>query len=165
LRSSDTIARLGGDEFIVVIPDLHKADHAGKIAQKILHAISRHYVIRDIEVHTTVSIGISLFPDDGTANEELISNADVAMYRAKENGKNNYQFFTPTMNKSSYERWTIENKLRRALERQEFVLHYQPQIDVTTKQIIGAEALVRWQNPEMGLCRRRCSYRWLKRTG
>jgi len=151
LRSSDTIARLGGDEFIVVIPDLHEADHAGKIAQKILNTISRHYVIRDIEVHTTVSIGISLFPDDGTANEELISNADVAMYRAKESGKNTYQFFAPTMNKSSYERWTIENKLRRALERQEFVLHYQPQIDVTTKQIIGAEALVRWQNPEMGL--------------
>ncbi|CAH2031326.1 sensor domain-containing protein [Trichlorobacter ammonificans] len=151
VRNSDTIARLGGDEFIVVIPDLRDADHAGKIAQKILNSIAAHFMIRDMELHTTASIGISLFPEDGTANEELISNADVAMYRAKDNGKNNYQFFTPVMNTSSYERLTIENKLRRALEREEFILYYQPQVNVVTGRIIGAEALVRWQNPEIGL--------------
>ena len=151
IRTSDTVARLGGDEFIAVIPDLHDGTHAATIAQKILDAISKHFVIRDIELHTSASIGISLFPDDGTANEELIANADVAMYRAKESGRNNYQFFAPTMNNSSYERLSTENKLRRALERQEFVLHYQPQINSETGRIIGAEALVRWRQPEMGL--------------
>lgn len=151
IRKSDTVARLGGDEFIAVIPDLHEGAHAAKVAQKILDSLSTHFMIRDIELHTTVSIGISLFPDDGTANDELIANADVAMYRAKENGKNNYQFFATTMNSRSYERLTMENKLRRALERQEFVLYYQPQVDMETGRIIGAEALVRWQHPEMGL--------------
>ena len=151
LRSSDTIARLGGDEFLIVIPDLRDATYAATVAQKILDSLSRHYVIRDIELHTTVSIGISLYPDDGTANEELIANADVAMYRAKEIGRNNYQFFAPAMNDRSYERLTFENKLRRALERREFVIHYQPQVNSMTGLIIGAEALVRWQHPKMGL--------------
>ena len=151
IRSSDTVARLGGDEFIAVIPDLHDGAHAATIAQKILDSISNHFIIRDMELHTTASIGISLFPDDGTANEELIANADVAMYRAKDSGRNNYQFFSPAMNNSSYERLTMENKLRRALERQEFVLHYQPQVNSETGRIIGAEALVRWRHPEMGL--------------
>ncbi|MDD5285963.1 MAG: EAL domain-containing protein [Desulfuromonadaceae bacterium] len=151
MRSSDTVARLGGDEFIAVIPDLNDGAHAATIAQKILDSISNHFVIREIELHTTASIGISIFPDDGTANEELIANADVAMYRAKESGRNHYQFFAPAMNDSSYERLTMENKLRRALERQEFVLHYQPQVNSETGRIIGAEALVRWRHPEMGL--------------
>lgn len=150
-RNSDTIARLGGDEFIIILPDLRDTDHAGRIAQKVLDSIARPHMIREMELHTTASIGISIFPDDGTSNEELISNADVAMYRAKDNGKNTYQFYAPMMNTSSYERLTVENKLRRALEREEFILHYQPQIDVTTGKIIGTEALVRWQNPEIGL--------------
>jgi diguanylate cyclase (GGDEF)-like protein/PAS domain S-box-containing protein len=151
VRSSDTVARLGGDEFIVVLPDLFDEDHAATVAQKIIDSISNYFPIRDIELHTSTSIGISLFPDDGVANEELIANADVAMYRAKENGRNNYQFFTPTMNNSSYERLTMENKLRRALERHEFVLYYQPQVNLQTGRVIGCEALVRWQHPEMGL--------------
>ena len=151
MRKSDTVARLGGDEFIAVIPDLHDGTDAATIAQKILDVMSKHFVIRDVELHITASIGISLFPDDGTANEELISNADVAMYRAKENGRNNYQFFAPEMNNRSYERLTLENKLRRALERQEFVLYYQPQVNAETGGIIGAEALVRWRHPELGL--------------
>ena len=151
LRSSDTVARLGGDEFIIVIPDLHDASYAATVAQKILDSITMPYVIRDIELHTSVSIGISIYPDDGTANEELIANADVAMYRAKEVGRNNFQFFTPEMNNRSFERLTLENKLRRALERQEFVIYYQPQVNSKTGQIVGAEALVRWQHPEMGL--------------
>ncbi|MEI6305819.1 MAG: EAL domain-containing protein [Deltaproteobacteria bacterium] len=151
VRTSDTVARLGGDEFLVVLPDLHDCDHAATVAQKIIDSISNHFLIRDIELHTSTSIGISLFPEDGVANEELIANADVAMYRAKESGRNNYQFFTPTMNNSSYERLTMENKLRRALERQEFVLYYQPQVNMATGRIIGSEALVRWQHPEMGL--------------
>lgn len=151
VRKSDTVARLGGDEFLVVLTDIHEASHAATVAQKIIDSISNPFAIRDIELHTSTSIGISLFPDDGVANEELIANADVAMYRAKDSGRNNYQFFTPTMNSSSYERLTMENKLRRALERQEFVLYYQPQVNLETGRIIGSEALVRWRHPEMGL--------------
>ncbi len=150
-RNSDTIARLGGDEFIIILPDLKDTDHAGKIAQKVLDSIAKPHMIREMELHTTASIGISIFPDDGTSNEELIANADVAMYRAKDNGKNTCQFYAPVMNTSSYERLTVENKLRRALEREEFILHYQPQIEMTTGKIIGTEALIRWQNPEIGL--------------
>ena len=151
VRATDTVARIGGDEFIIVLNDLVDSDLVGKVAQKIMTTIAESFLIREQELHTTTSIGISLFPADGVANEELISNADVAMYRAKENGKNTYQFFTSSMNTSSYERLTVENKLRRALERQEFILHYQPQVDSGTGKIIGAEALVRWQNPEIGL--------------
>lgn len=151
VRATDTVARIGGDEFIIVLNDLVDSDLVGKVAQKIMTTIAESFLIREQELHTTTSIGISLFPADGVANEELISNADVAMYRAKENGKNTYQFFTSSMNTSSYERLTVENKLRRALERQEFILHYQPQVDSGAGKIIGAEALVRWQNPEIGL--------------
>jgi diguanylate cyclase (GGDEF)-like protein/PAS domain S-box-containing protein len=151
IRISDTIARLGGDEFIVILPDLQESAYAATVAQKILDKISNPFVIRDVELNTTASIGISLFPDDGTANEDLIANADVAMYRSKENGRNTYQFFTPEMNDSAYDRLTMENNLRRALERQEFVLYYQPQVNSETGQIIGAEALVRWRHPETGL--------------
>jgi diguanylate cyclase (GGDEF)-like protein/PAS domain S-box-containing protein len=151
VRVSDTVSRLGGDEFIVILHDLSETAHAGVAAQKIIDSLSSRFLIRDLELHTTVSIGISIFPDDGMANEELISNADVAMYRAKEIGRNNYQFFAQAMNDRSYERLTMENKMRRALERNEFILYYQPQINSETGQIIGAEALVRWRQPEMGL--------------
>ncbi len=151
VRISDTVSRLGGDEFIVILHDLAETAHAGVAAQKIIDSLSDRFVIRDLELHTTASIGISIFPDDGMANEELISNADVAMYRAKEIGRNNYQFFAQAMNDRSYERLTMENKMRRALERNEFVLHYQPQVNSDTGQIIGAEALVRWRQQEIGL--------------
>jgi diguanylate cyclase (GGDEF)-like protein/PAS domain S-box-containing protein len=151
IRSSDTIARLGGDEFIVVLPDLLEGAYAASVAQKILDIISTPFLIRDVELNTSASIGISLYPDDGRSNEDLIVNADVAMYRSKESGRNNYHFFIPEMNDSAYERLTMENSLRRALERREFVLHYQPQVNSETGRIIGAEALVRWQHPEMGL--------------
>ncbi|HXE95136.1 MAG TPA: EAL domain-containing protein [Dongiaceae bacterium] len=150
-RSTDTIARLGGDEFIVVIPDLLEGSYVTTVAQKILDLISTPFLVRDVELNTSASIGISLYPDDGISNEELIANADVAMYRSKESGRNNYQFFAPEMNDSAYERLTMENNLRRALERQEFVLYYQPQVNSETGRIIGAEALVRWKHPEMGL--------------
>ena len=151
VRSSDTVSRLGGDEFIVILHDLGETSHAAIAAQKIIDSLSNRFLIRELELHTTVSIGISIFPDDGMANEELISNADVAMYRAKEIGRNNYQFFAQAMNDRSYERLTMENKMRRALERKEFVLYYQPQVNSETGRIIGAEALVRWRQPEMGL--------------
>ena len=151
VRSSDTVSRLGGDEFIVILSGLGETAHAGIAAQKIIDSISERFVIRELELHTTVSIGISIFPDDGMANEELISNADVAMYRAKEIGRNNYQFFAQAMNDKSYERLTMENKMRRALERNEFVLYYQPQVNSETGRIIGAEALVRWRQPDIGL--------------
>jgi diguanylate cyclase (GGDEF)-like protein len=151
VRISDTVSRLGGDEFIVILHDLAETAHAGVAAQKIIDSLSNRFIIRDLELHTTASIGISIFPDDGMANEELISNADVAMYRAKEIGRNNYQFFAQAMNDKSYERLTMENKMRRALERNEFVLYYQPQINSKNGQIIGAEALVRWRQQEIGL--------------
>ncbi len=151
IRSSDTVARLGGDEFIVILPDLPEGAHAAIVAQKILDAMAVRFVIRDTELTTTASIGITISPDDGIANEELIANADVAMYRSKEIGRNNYQFFAPEMNDSAYERLTMENNLRRALEREEFVLYYQPQVNSATGRIIGAEALVRWRRPGVGL--------------
>jgi len=151
IRSSDTVARLGGDEFIVVLPDLPEGTHAATVAQKILDTISTPFMIRDVELNTSASIGISLYPDDGVANEDLVANADVAMYRSKEHGRNNYHFFAPQMNDKAYERLTMENSLRRALDRQEFVLYYQPQVHPESGLIIGAEALVRWKNPERGL--------------
>jgi diguanylate cyclase (GGDEF)-like protein len=151
IRASDTVARLGGDEFVIVLPDLPEGGHAAVVAQKILDTISKPFEIRDVELNTSASIGISIFPDDGIANEDLITNADVAMYQSKESGRNNYHFFAPEMNDSSYERLTMENNLRRALERQEFVLYYQPQVNSETGRIIGTEALIRWRHPKTGL--------------
>ena len=151
LRESDTIARIGGDEFIVLLSGIEGSNDAARVARKITESMREPFAVEDRVLNITASIGISLYPDDGDGSDTLIKNADTAMYRAKEVGRNNYQFFTQEMNDRVFERLSMENNLRRAIEREEFVLHYQPQVDIKTGKIIGTEALIRWQHPDMGL--------------
>ncbi len=151
LREGDTIARMGGDEFTVLLGDLTSTDDAAKIAQKLLETISHPLSVDGHELYVTTSIGIALFPNDGDSAEALLKNADSAMYRAKEAGRNSYQLCTPAMNSRAAERLSIENALRRALERDELVLHFQPQVRLDTLQVAGMEALLRWNRPGHGL--------------
>ena len=147
MRDSDTISRQGGDEFLLILRDVADAPAAARVAEKLLEAVARPYVIGEYELHITPSIGISLFPDDAPDIDTLIRNADAAMYHAKESGRSNYQFFTPEMNTRAYERLSLEGNLRQAIERQEFKLFYQPQVDLQSGQIMGVEALLRWHRP------------------
>jgi diguanylate cyclase (GGDEF)-like protein/PAS domain S-box-containing protein len=151
LRESDTVARLGGDEFVVLIEELPDLMHVTAVAQKILAAVAETFVVEAQEFRITASIGISTYPDDSEDMPTLLKNADIAMYRAKEQGKNNYQFYSAQMNVHSVERLTLESSLRRAVERNEFLLHYQPKIDMGSGRITGVEALVRWQLPAKAL--------------
>lgn len=151
VRKEDTVARLGGDEFIVLIEEVNEALDVAQLAQKIMQAFSVPFTVKDHELHLTVSIGISLYPQDGEDGNTLIRNADAAMYRAKEEGRNDYQFYTTAMTAAVFERLTLETALRRALARNEFVLYYQPQYSLKTGKLIGVEALIRWQHPDMGL--------------
>lgn len=148
LRDGDTIARLGGDEFMVLIPGIHQPEDAAKVADKILQSVRPSFQFERHELHITTSIGISLYPHDGEDAETLFKNADVALYRAKDQGRNTYQLYTPAMNARAFEQLALENKLRRALENEEFVLHYQPQISVRTGKIVALEALVRWNGSD-----------------
>jgi diguanylate cyclase (GGDEF)-like protein len=148
LRESDTVARLGGDEFVVLIEELPDPVHVTAIAQKILAAVAAPFVLEAQEFQITASIGISTYPDDSVDMQNLLKNADIAMYRAKEQGKNNYQFYSAQMNVHSVERLTLESALRRAVERHEFELHYQAKIDMESGRITGMEALVRWNPPD-----------------
>ena len=148
---TETVARLGGDEFIVLMPDVDSIDQALAMAQKILAAVAQVHLIGSEELHVTPSIGISLFPDDGDDAAALLRGADTAMYHAKSVGRNNFQFFTSSMNFEVLERITIEKDLRRALEHQEFVLYYQPQVNCLSGVVTGMEALIRWQHPQRGL--------------
>jgi diguanylate cyclase (GGDEF)-like protein/PAS domain S-box-containing protein len=151
VRNGDTVARLGGDEFIIVLADIAYAEDVTKVAEKIIHSLSKPFNLEVNELFITTSIGISLYPDDGKQSETLLKNADTAMYRAKEQGRNNYQYYSSAMNVSSFERLMMETSLRQALEKGEFLLHYQPQVDLVTNQIIGTETLIRWKHPTMGL--------------
>ncbi|WP_184238895.1 putative bifunctional diguanylate cyclase/phosphodiesterase [Massilia timonae] len=151
VRTSDTVSRHGGDEFVILLANERRARDAASAADKILLALSAPFVIGAHELHTSTSIGISTFPLDGTDAATLIKNADTAMYHAKDLGRNNYQFFRQDMNTRAVERQLIETSLRRALERGEFTLHYQPKIDLQTDCITGVEALLRWEHPEWGL--------------
>ncbi len=148
---SDNVARLGGDEFIVSLTDLTRVEDVQKVAYRLLESLKEPFAIEKHEVFVTTSIGISLFPYDGTDLETLLKNADAAMYHAKDAGRSNFQFYSKSMNAAAEKRLTLENKLRRALERGEFMLHYQPLIDVETWRIVGSEALIRWKHPEIGL--------------
>ncbi len=150
LRDSDTVARLGGDEFVVLLPQLEEQAYAASVAQKILAAVARPFTLIGQEFRITASIGISLHPQDGLDEQSLTKNADIAMYQAKEEGKNNYQFYSETLNANSLERLTLESGLRHALERSEFQLHYQAKRDIRTGRITGVEALLRWQHPDLG---------------
>lgn len=151
IRESDTLARLGGDEFTIITGALGRAEDASIIAQHLIDEFKRPCIVDGHRLHVTLSIGISLFPDDGINSEELLRNADTAMYRAKASGRNRYEFYTADMTHQAFERILMVSALRSAIEHQEFILHFQPQIELSSNSIIGAEALIRWQNPEMGL--------------
>lgn len=151
IRVSDTVARIGGDEFNVIIPDVDHPELAAEVAQKILNEIRKPFTIRGRELNVSTSIGISVFPHDSEEMDTLLRYADIAMYHAKEKGRNNYQFYNPIINSRSIERTMFENSLRRAIAHNEFRLFFQPLVNVKTRDIISAEVLLRWQHPDRGL--------------
>jgi diguanylate cyclase (GGDEF)-like protein len=150
VRGSDTVSRQGGDEFVVLLSEVEQAEDPAITARRMLQTVAEAHPIDQHDLHVTTSIGVSVFPDDGLDAETLIKNADTAMYQAKENGRQSYQFFKPAMSVRAVERQSIEESLRRALERQEFIVHYQPKINLRTGEITGAEALIRWTHPTRG---------------
>jgi diguanylate cyclase (GGDEF)-like protein len=150
VRDSDTVARLGGDEFVVLLPELADEKYASVVAQKILAAAARPFTLMGQEFRVTASIGISTYPQDGLDEQTLTKNADIAMYQAKAEGRNNFQFYSEKLNANSLERLTLESSLRHALERNEFCLHYQAKRDIASGKITGMEALLRWEHPDLG---------------
>jgi diguanylate cyclase (GGDEF)-like protein/PAS domain S-box-containing protein len=150
VRGSDTVSRQGGDEFVVLLSEVEGLESAVTTVRRLLQAGTEPHAIDQHDLHVSSCVGVSIYPDDGVDPETLIKNADTAMYQAKENGRQSYQFFKPAMNVRAVERQSIEGSLRRALERQEFAVHYQPKINLKTGQISGAEALLRWTHPTRG---------------
>ncbi|PHS32392.1 MAG: diguanylate cyclase/phosphodiesterase [Methylophaga sp.] len=150
VRDSDTVARLGGDEFTLILEDILSIQYVAKIADKVLNVISQTYIIDDTEISISPSIGISLYPADGQSADALLRNADAAMYHAKESGRNNFQFYSSEMNSQAAERLAMQTSLRRAVDQNEFYLNFQPQINLKTGRISGAEALLRWNSSEWG---------------
>lgn len=151
VRESDTLARIGGDEFVAILVGVHAIDGISTVAKKVLALIAEPVYLEGQEIYTTGSIGISVYPMDGEDAQTLLKHADLAMYQAKELDRNNFQFFSREMNIKMLERMMLENSMRKALEREEFFLVYQPQVDSRTGKIIGMEALLRWQHPDLGL--------------
>ncbi|HET8796315.1 MAG TPA: EAL domain-containing protein [Thermoanaerobaculia bacterium] len=151
LREGDTVARVGGDEFTIVLQELAQRDDAALVAEKVLRTIAEPMEVSGHRLYVTTSIGITLFPDDGEDAETLLKNADAAMYRAKAEGRNNYQMATPELSQSTHERMAVENGLHHALEAGELELLYQPQIDAGSMHVIGMEALLRWRHPQRGV--------------
>jgi diguanylate cyclase (GGDEF)-like protein/PAS domain S-box-containing protein len=151
VRRADTVSRQGGDEFIVLLADAGEPMELSDLAEKIVSRLAGPYAVDDYELHLSASLGISVFPEDGADAETLLKHADIAMYHAKQNGRNTFQFFIDDMNRRATERLFIEHSLRRALERGQLVLRYQPQINLASGRIVGAEALLRWRHPKRGL--------------
>jgi diguanylate cyclase (GGDEF)-like protein/PAS domain S-box-containing protein len=151
LYSGETISRFGGDEFTILFPYITKSEEINKFAQKIIDALKEPFFLGSQELHLTTSIGITIYPNDGQEAEVLLKNAETAMYRAKEQGRNNYQLYNSLMNATAFKQLLMENNLRRALEKKEFVVYYQPQYDLKTHKLTGAEALIRWKHPDLGI--------------
>ncbi|MCX6344586.1 MAG: EAL domain-containing protein [Armatimonadetes bacterium] len=151
LREIDTIARMGGDEFTLILTDLMHVEDAKRVAERVLKAFSRPFKVKSHEIFITVSIGISIYPSDGCDAETLVKNADAAMYLAKEKGRSTYHMYTKSLSEKAEVRISLENSLRHAVERDELILHYQPCLRIATGEILGSEALLRWQHPEMGM--------------
>lgn len=151
VRDGDSVARLGGDEFAITLVDIAEVHDIPIIAEKIIDAMNKPFILGEKDLFITASMGISIFPNDGNQAEILVQKADIAMYRAKNEGKNTYQFYLPDMDAMALKRMEIEMQLRRALERNEFKLYYQPKVDLQTGRISGMEALLRWQHPEIGM--------------
>jgi EAL domain-containing protein (putative c-di-GMP-specific phosphodiesterase class I) len=151
VRETDTVARLGGDEFVVVLNSVADEDNIAAVACKILKAVNQPLHIEEKKLIVTASIGVSMFPRDGDDGDLLLRNADLAMYRVKEFGRNNYRFYLPEMHGMALDRLDMEADLRRALDADELVVYYQPKVDIASGQIVGAEALIRWIHPKIGL--------------
>ncbi len=150
VRNEDTVARLGGDEFVIVLDGIRRTGDAGEVAKKILAALNKHFDLEGQTVFITASIGISLYPADGRDGTTLLQNADAAMYQSKEEGRSTFRFYSAELTRTAHERLTLETELRRAIETQEFTLHFQSQVDVASGAIVGVEALVRWLHPRCG---------------
>ncbi|ABE49451.1 response regulator receiver modulated diguanylate cyclase/phosphodiesterase with PAS/PAC sensor(s) [Methylobacillus flagellatus KT] len=151
LRAQDTLARMGGDEFTLLLHDLQQPEDASLVAAKIVDELKRPFLLDEREIFISSSIGIALYPDHGDTIETLIKSADIAMYHVKWRGKNGYQYYEASMNAMFHKKLSMENELRRAIEKKQIMLHYQPQVDVETRKIIGLEALARWHHPELGI--------------
>ena len=151
VREADAIARVGGDEFTVLLPEISRAEDAAQVAERILEGLRHPLILDGSQLHTTTSIGVAFYPNDAEEADTLLRYADIAMYHAKEQGRDNYQFYNPGMKAPIPDPLALESDLRCALERKEFVVHYQPQVDISRQQIVGVEALVRWQHPSRGL--------------
>jgi len=151
LRDMDTISRLGGDEFTLIVSDFKDSQYINEVVSKLFNLLQKPMLINGQNLYVSSSIGISIYPDDGETSETLLKNADAAMYKAKDSGRNSFEFYTHDMTERAFERVVMEANLRRAIDQQEFVIYYQPQYDSRTQNIIGMEALIRWQHPEMGM--------------
>ena len=149
-KNTEAIARLGGDEFVVLVDSVDLVEDAAFVARRICQTLSETFNLDGNEVRITTTIGISLFPDDGTSAEKLLKHADVAMYHAKENGRNGYQFYSQSIHQRALERFAMERDLRKSLETDGFHLEYQPKLNISSGEVAGLEALVRWQHPERG---------------
>ncbi len=151
IRQTDLVARLGGDEFVIILANIDEPADAAHVADKILNVVAAPYLLEHNELRTSASVGICLYPDDAGESQDLLKKADAAMYHAKANGRGNYQFFKEEIQQAAVKRLALESDLRRAIDQRQFLLHYQPQLDLRTGRVVGVEALIRWQHPERGL--------------